>query len=183
MQSGRGKDFLNNPQAFLERRWKSSGTTGTLAIDGIKYQKLDGQEYAVQEIFDAAELLANLDKNAVPVEHSVYDHIIYDSGSVEKPFALALDHDPDVRMFVKLPSRFLVDTPIGSYNPDWAVYFEKDGVQKLFFVLETKGSTNPFDLRTKEQLKIHCGQQHFRALGNDVEMRVANSWDGFKREL
>jgi type III restriction enzyme len=184
VQSGRGKDFLNNPQAFLEKALDIiRDNRHALAIDGIKYQKLAGQEYAVQEIFDAAELLANLDKNAVPVQHSVYDHIIYDSGSVEKPFALALDNDPDVRMFVKLPSRFRVDTPIGSYNPDWAVYFEKDGVQKLFFVLETKGSTSLYDLRTTEQLKIHCGQEHFRALGNGVEMRVANSWDGFKREL
>jgi len=93
---------------------------------------------------------------------------------------VALDNDPDVKMFFKIPERFKIDTPIGTYNPDWAVYMDKDGVQKLFFVLETKGSTSMFDLRTTEQLKIHCGKQHFKSLENDVEFEVASNWGGFK---
>ena len=93
-----------------------------------------------QEIFDTAELIANLDRNAVKVEHSVYDYIVYDSSTIERPFALALDNDPDVKMFFKIPDRFKIDTPIGSYNPDWAVYLTKNGEEKLYFILETKGS-------------------------------------------
>jgi type III restriction enzyme len=149
-------------------------------IDGIRYMKLDGEEYYLQEIFDSAELIANLDKNAVAVDHSVYDHIIYDSGTVERPFAVALDDDPDVRMFFKIPKRFKIETPLGTYNPDWAVYLEQGGVKKLYFVLETKGSTSRLDLRGKEDLKIHCGQAHFAALENDVELRVGTNWKGVK---
>ena len=180
-ESGRAEDFLNNPQSFMERCLEIiRHNRHDLAIDGIKYVKLDGQEYYAQEIFDSAELVANLDKNAVAVNRSVYDHIIYDSSTIEKPFAKALDDDPDVKMFFKIPDRFKIETPIGTYNPDWAVYLEREGEKKLYFILETKGTTDLFGLRTPEQLKIHCGKEHFKALENGVEMRVAKNWNDFK---
>lgn len=182
-ESGRGVDFLNNPQAFLERCLEIiKKHRHALAIDGIKYVKLDGQEYYAQEIFDSEELSANLDKNAVAVNRSVYDYIIYDSSTIEKPFAKALDDDPDVKMFFKIPERFKIETPIGTYNPDWAVYLERDGDKKMYFILETKGTTDLFGLRTPEQLKIHCGTEHFKALENGTEMYVAKNWSKFKIE-
>jgi len=73
-----------------------------------------------------------------------------------------------VKLFFKIPSRFKIETPIGTYNPDWAVYLEKNGEQKLYFVLETKGTTDLFDLRSPERLKIKCGKAHFDALENDM---------------
>ncbi len=183
-RSGRLNDFLNNPEAFMEKATKIiKNNRHALAIDGISYIKLDGQEYYVQEIFNSEEIIANLDRNAVKVEHSVYDYIVYDSSSVERPFAIALDNDPDVKMFFKIPDRFKIDTPIGTYNPDWAVYLTRNGEEKLYFILETKGSTSLIDLRTKEQLKIHCGKQHFKALDNGIEMQVASDWKEFKVTL
>lgn len=180
-ESGRIQDFLNNPQAFTEKCLEVvRRNRHALAIDGIKYVKLAGQEYYAQEIFDSSELVANLDKNAVAVNRSVYDYIIYDSSTIEKPFAKALDDDPDVKMFFKIPDRFKIDTPIGTYNPDWAVYLDRDGEQKLYFILETKGTDNLFDLRNPERLKIHCGMEHFKALQNDVEMKVATKWKEVK---
>ena len=183
-ESGRCREFLDNPEAFLEKAVEIiRDNRHALAIDGISYIKLDGEEYYAQEVFDAAELLANLDRNAVKVEHSVYDYIVYDSSSVEKPFALALDQDPDVKMFFKIPSRFKIETPIGTYNPDWAVYLTRNGEEKLYFILETKGNTSLMELRTREQLKIHCGKKHFEALENGTEMQTARNWSEFKRQL
>lgn len=183
-RSGRLNDFLNNPQAFMEKATEIiKNNRHSLAIDGIGYIKLDGQEYYAQEIFDTEEIIANLDRNAVKVQRSIYDYIVYDSSSVERPFAVALDNDPDVKMFFKIPDRFKIDTPIGTYNPDWAVYMTKNGEEKLCFILETKGSTDFYDLRTKEQLKIHCGKQHFKALDNGVEMYVARDWKEFKVKM
>lgn len=183
-ESGRIQDFLNNPQAFTEKCLEIvRRNRHALAIDGIKYVKLAGQEYYAQEIFDSSELVANLDKNAVAVNRSVYDYIIYDSSTIEKPFATALDDDPDVKMFFKIPDRFKIDTPIGTYNPDWAVYLDRDGEQKLYFILETKGTTDLFDLRNPERLKIHCGMEHFKALQNDVEMKVATKWKEVLNEV
>lgn len=182
--SGRLKDFLNNPEAFLEKAIELiRNNRHALAINGISYIKLEGKEYYVQEIFDSSELIANLNHNAVAVSHSVYDYIVYDSSSVEKPFALALDNDPDVKMFFKIPNRFKIDTPIGTYNPDWAVYLTKNGEEKLYFILETKGSDNFLDLRTREQLKIHCGKRHFEALDSGVEMQVATSWSDVRSRI
>lgn len=184
VRSGRCGDFLNNPETFLEKATEIiRDNRHALAIDGIRYVRLDGKEYYVQEIFDTAELIANLDRNAVKVEHSVYDYVVYDSSSIERPFAVALDHDPDVKLFFKIPSRFKIETPIGSYNPDWAVYLTKNGEEKLYFILETKGSASFMDLRTREQLKIRCGKKHFEALNNGIEMQVATDWNKLKATL
>ena len=76
-----------------------------------------------------------------------------------------------------------MDTPIGTYNPDWAVYLTKNGEEKLYFILETKGSTNLMDLRHKEQLKIYCGKKHFEALGNGISMKVATDWRNAKMQI
>ncbi|MCI8471788.1 MAG: DEAD/DEAH box helicase family protein [Clostridiales bacterium] len=180
-QSGRGKEMLRNPQAFIEQLTEViNNNCYQLDIDGISYQRLAGEDYFTQEIFETEEFMANLDRNAVAVNKSVYDYIVYDSSTIERPFAIALDNDPDVKLFFKIPERFKIQTPIGTYNPDWAVYLTRNGEEKLYFVLETKGSTNFFDLRTREQLKIHCGKKHFKALGGDIDMQVAAKWDDFK---
>lgn len=184
IQSGRLKDFLNNPQPFLEKATEIiRNNRHALAIEGISYIKLDGQEYFAQQIFDNEELIANLDRNAVKVEHSVYDYIVYDSSTVERPFAVALDNDPDVKMFFKIPDNFKIDTPIGNYNPDWAVFLNKNGEEKLYFVIETKGSLNPYERKGKENLKIHCGKQHFKALDNGIELKEAVDWKDFRVTL
>lgn len=119
--------------------------------------------------------------NAIAVKNSVYDYIIYDSETIEKPFAKALDDDPDVKMFFKLPQHFKIRTPIGNYNPDWAVYLDNGENEGLYFILETKGSTSMIDLRTTEQLKIHCGKEHFKALDDNIRLQVATKWSDFKK--
>ena len=86
-------------------------------------------------------------------------------------------------MFFKIPERFKIETPIGTYNPDWAVYLTRNGEEKLYFILETKGTTNLFDLRTPEQLKIRCGKKHFEVLENGVEMQAVKSWSEFKTQV
>jgi type III restriction enzyme len=179
--SGRLQDFLNNPQRMLELFIEAvKSVQGHMEIDGIRYMRLGGEEYYLQEVFDSEELIAYLDKNAIGVENSVYDYVIYDSDTVERPFAVALDADPDVRMFFKIPDNFKIETHIGTYNPDWAVYMDKDGAEKLYFVLETKGTVKVGDLRTPEQQKIHCGEAHFAALGSDVSFDVAKDWREYK---
>ena len=183
--SGRGKDFINNPQAFTEKALEIiARNRHSMAIDGIKYIKLAGEEYSVMEIFDAAELVANLDRNATAVNRSLYDHVIYDS-NIENSFAKSLDDDPDVKLFFKIPKGFKIETPIGTYNPDWAVYLEQNGDKKLYFVLETKGTTSIFDLRTTEQLKLKCGKAHFDALENDIAFSAepVRDWREFRKTV
>lgn len=186
VRSGRVQDYLNNPQKMTEMFIEAiRSIQGKMEIDGIRYQRLDGEEYYLQEIFDSEELIAYLDKNAIAVDHSVYDHIIYDSTTVERPFAVALDDDPDVKMFFKIPDKFKIETPIGTYNPDWAVYLDRDGVEKLYFVLETKGVSGQLgleELATAQRQKIHCGTEHFKALDSGVVFsdKPVKSWREFK---
>ena len=183
--SGRLAEFISNPQGFIEAVGDIlRNIRHELAIDGISYKKLAGEEYYIQEIFDSAELIANLDRNAIAADHSVYDYIVYDSATIERPFAEELDRDNEVKLFFKIPPKFKVETPIGDYNPDWAVFLEKDGSRKLYFILETKGSTNLImDLRNAERLKINCGERHFASLANDIELRSAKSWTEFKKKI
>ena len=178
-ESNRLSEIYNNPYKFSEQvtsilREVKSKTI----IDGIYYIKNNDEEYYLQEVFDANEIIAYLDKNAVEMKNNKtpYDYIIYDSETVEKPFAKALDNDPTVKMFFKFPPKFKIQTPIGSYNPDWAVYKQEDDKEKLYFVIETKGSTNTYDLREKENLKIKCGKKHFEALGTDIKFTLDKKW-------
>ena len=117
VRSGRVQDYLNNPQKMTELFIEAMRSIqGKMEIDGIRYQRLDGEEYYLQEIFDSDELTAYLDKNAIAVDTGIYDHVIYDSTTVERPFAVAPDDDPDVKMFFKIPDKFKIETPIGTYK-------------------------------------------------------------------
>lgn len=144
-----------------------------LIVDGIKYEKIGDEVYYTQELFNDKEIIGYMKANAVKVENdkSVYSHIIYDSDT-EKDFAERLDKDPDVKLFVKLPNWFKIETPLGYYNPDWALVIEKDNEEKLYFVVETKGTTDKEGLREKEEGKITCGKKHFEALNLNVELPV-----------
>lgn len=88
--------------------------------------------------------------------------------------------DTDVKLFFKIPDKFKIPTPIGNYTPDWAVYVETENEKKLYFVIETKGSTNYLNLRDSESIKIKCGKKHFEALGQDIKFDVTKDFRNFK---
>src|SRR5204862_4890192 len=102
-------------------------------------------------------------KNLLAAAKSVYEQVVYDS-DIEATFADQLEKNLAIKVYAKLPGWFTVPTPLGSYNPDWAVLVEKDGAERLYFVVETKSSLFMDDLRDKESAKIECGKAHFRAL-------------------
>ena len=173
--------FKKNPQEYMQQTAKLiNKVMSMLIVDGIKYTKID-DTYS-QELFKNDELFGYLESNMIEAQHSVYDHIIYDS-DVEKKFALRLDKDPEVKLYTKLPGWFKVNTPLGSYNPDWAVMLDKDGETNLYFVVETKGSTEYLALRPTEQAKINCGRKHFEALGTNVHFDVADTYEKFKTDI
>lgn len=182
--SKRLDDFEKNPQAFMEAVMKIiNREKRKLIVDGIKYERIGDHMYYQQSLFEHQELVGYMEANAVEVsyEKSVYDHIRYDS-DVERAFAEKLNNDEDVKLFVKLPSTFVIDTPLGNYNPDWAVLLDKDGMETLYFVVETKGSTDQEDLRLREDGKITCGRKHFEALETQVQYKLADSYEKFKVE-
>ena len=161
-ESGRLDDFKRNPQQFIERAAETMNRCKRLAlVDGIKYQRLGDEQYYAQELFETEELTGYL-KNMLAAKKSVYEQVIYDSGT-EAAFADQLEKNAAVKVYAKLPGWFTVPTPLGSYNPDWAVLIESDAGERLYFV-ETKGSLAAGDLRGTESAKIACGKAHFDAL-------------------
>ena len=182
-RSDRLQDFKNNPQKYIEQVAAIIQHQMRLFIvDGIKYQKIGNDHYYGQELFEENELYGYLSKNMLEADKSVYDHVVYDS-DVEEEFARKFETNEEVKVYAKLPGWFTIETPLGTYNPDWAVLVEIDGKQKLYFVVETKGSLLTDALRPAEQAKIDCGREHFKALGSDVEFTVANSYDSFSEKL
>jgi type III restriction enzyme len=168
-RSGRLAEFKVNPQAFMAAVAKEiSRALHDLMLGGIKYEKVAGQYWAQSRLEQEAEegivrYLTNLYevKNR---EKSLFDAIEYES-EVERQFARDLDNNENVKLFVKLPAWFKIDTPIGTYNPDWAFVTERE--QKLYFVRETKSTLDNEERRTTENQKIACGRKHFDTLGVD----------------
>lgn len=178
-QSGRLDDFKNNPQKFIEQVTKFIKDQMQLFIvDGIKYQKIGDDAIYAQELFENEELKGYLNQNMLKSEKSVYEHVVYDS-DIEEAFAKSFERADEVKVYAKLPSWFKIETPLGTYNPDWAVVVDVDGQERLYFVVETKGSLFSGDLRAREQAKIDCGREHFKALGDGIGYTVANSYERF----
>ena len=165
---------LNNPHEFASTAVQIIREKLThQLIDGIKYEKI-GECYEMCQ-FEAS--IESWDDHLIPAKRSIYDKVIFDS-EIERKFVEGLEKLDFVKLYVKLPAFFKVPTPIGSYNPDWAIvveprdeFGEPTGEHMLYLVRETKGSTDLDDLRPDERRKIECGKQHFReALGVDYEV-------------
>lgn len=168
IESGRLGDLLVDAQDFLD---KALGILRTVMqefmVDGVKYERLDGAEYEMY-LFEQQELDGYLSR-MIEVNKSIYDLIEFDS-EVERKFAEELEAREDIILFVKLPRWFKVETPVGSYNPDWAIVKRCEGDNpKLYLVRETKGAVDQLNLRGIEWAKICCGRAHFSKLGVDYK--------------
>jgi type III restriction enzyme len=169
-ESGRLAEFFTDPQRFMD---SVAGILKyelhRLLVDGIKYERLGAGPDSEWEmvLFKNEELISYL--SAQSVQHSLYEYIVYDS-EVEREFARKLDSREDIKLFVKLPSWFEIETPVGKYNPDWAI-LKHDGTA-MYLVRETKGTRDFLKLRTSEADKVRCGLRHFEAIGVDFAVVV-----------
>ena len=171
--------FKKNPRKYMEEALRIiSARMRSMIIDGIKYTKISDDEYYAQELFKDEELYGYFEHNMIASNRSVFEYVVFDSQNEER-FAKKLEENDDVKCYAKLPDWFKIDTPLGSYNPDWAVLIEKDSEKKLYFVIETKGSIQIDMLRPVEYDKIHCGMKHFEALNNNVTYKAVDDFDKF----
>ena len=146
----------------------------TSIVEHITYNVLD-EKYG-KDVFTKPTLKGRLGVNAMKAKRHLYDHIVYDSSN-ERDFAVELDTNTDVAVYVKLPDGFYISTPVGRYNPDWAIAFYEGMVKHIYFVAETKGSMSSMQLRLVEESKIHCAKEHFKAIsGGNVVYDVVDSY-------
>ena len=178
--SGRLGDFKRNPQQFIELAGQAINNCKRHAlVEGIKYQRLGDDHYFAQELFETEELTGYL-RNMLDANKSVYEQVVYEYGT-ESRFAEQLENNTAVKVYAKLPGWFTVPTPLGSYNPDWAVLVDTEEGERLYLVVETKGSLLLDDLRNTESAKIECGKTHFDALKvgeSPARYKVATTVDG-----
>ena len=162
------KYFKVNPQKFIEGCIDIINEQMRVhIIDGIQYKKIGNSDCYSQELFENKELFGYLKSNLKTSEKSPYNYVVYDS-NIESTLATEFENSSNISVYAKLPSWFVIDTPLGTYNPDWAVLWKDENEEKLFFVVESKGSTSLFDLRPKELAKIDCGKKHFEAIGSEM---------------
>ena len=167
--------FKDNPEEFIIKAAALiNDEKATAIIEHITYNVMD-EKYGT-DIFTDPTIKGRLDVNAMKAKKHLYDHIVYDSTN-EKNFATELDTNTDVAVYVKLPDGFYISTPVGHYNPDWAVAFYEGNVKHIYFVAETKGSMNSMQLRLIEESKIHCAREHFKAISNgEIVYDVVDSY-------
>ena len=174
--------FKDNPEEFII---KAAGLINdekaTAVIEHITYDVLD-ERYGT-DIFTEPTIKGKLGVNAMKANRHLYDHIVYDSTN-ERDFATDLDTNQDVAVYVKLPDGFYISTPVGKYNPDWAIAFYEGTVKHIYFVAETKGSMSSMQLRLIEQSKIHCAREHFKAISSDnVVYDVVDSYKSLMEKV
>lgn len=187
VESQRLDDFKRNPQQFIEQTAEAINRCKRLAlVDGIKYRRIGDGQYYAQELFQENELRGYIGNMLMNTEKAVYEHVVYDS-DVERIFASELERNEAIKVYAKLPGWFKVPTPLGSYNPDWAVLVAgEDGQDRLYFVVETKGGLFTDALRPLEEGKINCGKAHFKALAvgeSPAEYVVERTVDGLLSRL
>ena len=179
VESGRLNDFKRNPQQFIELTAEIINRAKRMAlVDGIKYERIGDEVYYAQELFETEELSGYL-QQMVRANKSVHEEVIYQS-EIERGFAEELEKNEAVKVYAKLPGWFKVPTPLGSYNPDWAILVDKDGAERLYLVVETKSTLFIDELRDRESRKIECGRAHFKALAvgeSPAKYVVATSLD------
>ena len=168
--------FKDNPEEFIiKAATLINDEKAASIIEHITYNALD-EKYGI-EVFTDSTIKGRLDVNAMKAKKHLYDHIVYDSTN-EKNFATELDTNKDVAVYVKLPDGFYISTPVGHYNPDWAIAFYEGSVKHIYFVAETKGSMSSMQLRLIEKSKIHCAKEHFKAISNgEVVYDVVDSYE------
>ena len=171
-ESDRIGEFRQNPQQFMALVAREIGyAMHDLMLEGIQYEKLSGEFWSMQRIEeDVEEGISRYLQNLYAVqnlEKTLFDAIEFDS-EVEKRFAADLDNNEHVKLFVKLPSWFKIDTPVGPYNPDWAFITEHE--EKLYFVRETKSTLDSEERRNKENQKVECGRRHFDVICADFDV-------------
>lgn len=174
--------FKINPEEFIIKASSLiNDEKATAIIEHITYNVMD-DKYDT-DVFTDPTIKGRLGVNAMKANKHLYDHIVYDSTN-EKDFVTELDTNKDVAVYVKLPNGFYISTPVGKYNPDWAIAFYEGSVKHIYFVAETKGSMNSMQLRLIEESKIHCAREHFKAISNGkVIYDVVDSYQTLLQEV
>lgn len=181
LESQRLGEFLTNPNDYIKMVTECIETElAHTLIEGVQYEPIGGSIYELREL--QADGLEEKDRftdqlyKVTNKEKTDFDYVVFDS-AVEKQFAEYLDGREDIKLFMKLPNKFRIPTPVGDYNPDWAIIKIDDGVERLYLMRETKSSQDPSKRRPNENAKITAAMKHFEAIGVDYAVSSPDRWE------
>jgi type III restriction enzyme len=161
------KKFKQNPEHFIAEATRLiNEQKATIIIERLGYDEI--AETHDIDIFTGRQSKQDFTKASQKLKNHIYDYVITDS-EVERKFVGELDTSTEVVVYAKLPRGFLIPTPVGDYNPDWAISFKEGSVKHIYFVAETKGSMSSMDLRPVEKKKIDCARKFFQAINNGIQ--------------
>ena len=190
IESNRLDEFKINPNEFIQQIVKALNDVKRGIVNnanGIKYERI-GNEYWSQKLFeedDEKNIIAYLNKNAIEArsENCLHNYVKYDSG-IESKFAKSLMNDEEIKLFAKIPDWFKINTPVGTYNPDWLILLNYNSEEKLYFIVETKGKLDNLDLDLKglERAKIACAKEHFKALNTGISFNTADDYNEWRKK-
>ena len=163
-RSGKLAEVTRNPQQFLEYALAAiQESLNHLKVDGIEYERIADAEWEMHSL--VSKELESYVSRLLEVQNSLYDVIEYES-KVEYEFAKALNNRDEIKLFFKLPDWFKIETPLGTYNPDWSIVkADEAGQNKVYLVRETKGTNVWLRVPEIQRKKIQCGKAHFKAVG------------------
>lgn len=181
LRSERLDEFIGNPNDFVAMvRTIIQTELSMLVTKGVQYERIGGSVYSLSELReDGVKEKQYFLENLYEVKNKTktdYDYVVYDSDT-ERQFAKLLDSNDDIKLFVKLPPKFKIDTPVGPYNPDWAIVKRVDGEDKLYMIRETKSTMDRNKIRASEQAKIDAAEAHFAAIGVNYSKNAPEHWN------
>lgn len=175
-------EFISNPNDFIAMTKRAlQGELAKIVVEGIQYEKIAGSVYELRELQkDGEEEKERFLDQMYQVQNrqkTDFDYVVYDS-DVESQFAEKLDTREDIKLFMKLPAKFKIDTPVGTYNPDWAIIKQENGEDRIYMIRETKSTLDDSKLRPSELAKIKSAKKHFAAIGiDDYAKSSPDNWN------
>lgn len=168
--------FQRNPEEFIIRSARMiNEQKATTVVESLTYDVMNGT--FEETIFTENTLKGQLGHNAIPVDKHIFDYVVTDS-KIERKFAKEMDISQEIEVYAKLPRGFFIPTPLGNYNPDWAIVFKEGTTKHIYFIAETKGSMESLELREVEKAKIACARKHFAKLNTgQLKYDVVNSYE------
>jgi len=161
------KQFRENPEHFIAEATRLiKEQKATIIIERLSYDEIADRHDI--EIFTTGQSKQDFSKASEKLKNHIYDYVVTDS-KIEKAFVHELDTSTEVVVYAKLPRGFLIPTPVGDYNPDWAISFKEGAVKHIYFVAETKGSMSSMELRAVEATRIECARKFFKEINERVE--------------
>ncbi|MDD2818033.1 MAG: DEAD/DEAH box helicase family protein [Candidatus Nanopelagicales bacterium] len=189
-RSGKLGEFIGNPNDFIAMVKRNlQNVLAAAVVEGLQYEKIGGYVYELRELqkdgLEERDLFVDRLYEVQNKQKTDFDYIQIDSDGADAPerqFAELLDSREDVKLFMKLPDKFKIDTPVGNYNPDWAIIKQVDGKDRIYIIRETKSTLDESKRRPTENAKIKAAAKHFEAIGIGAEavdyaVGVPGNWD------